>query len=409
MGTLRFPGLRPCEFYLPAPGTDLTKWAVVACDQFTSQPDYWARVERTVGEAPSALRLILPEVYLKEGRPAAPIAAAMERCLADGTLVPAVKDGFILTERTTASGTRLGLMAAVDLECYDYTSGGLLIRATEETVPERLPPRVRIRRAAPLELSHVLLLLDDPAHSVIEPLYALRGEALYDLELMEGGGHLRGWAVTDGRALRQLSDALCTLERAAGGFLYAVGDGNHSLATAKLFWEELKQTLSPADRAVHPARWALVELENLRDEAIRFRPIHRLVCGAALSELTDAFRAWCAGQQIALRPGPALRFVSAEGETGFSPDSDRLPVQLIQEFLDGWLDGHPQAELDYIHGEAALRALSAAPRRVGILLPEIEKASLFPGIRAGGCLPRKAFSMGEAEEKRYYMECRKIR
>lgn len=409
METLRFPGLRPCDMYLPAAGTDLTRWAVVACDQFTSQPDYWQRVERTVGSAPSTLRLILPEVYLKEGRSAAPIAAAMDRYLADGTLIKTVEDGFILTERTTASGTRIGLMAAVDLECYDYTTGKLLIRATEQTVPERLPPRVGIRRAASLELTHVLLLLDDPTRSVIEPLYTRRGKALYDFELMEKGGHLRGWAVADAEQKRQLSEALCALEAESGGFLYAVGDGNHSLATAKLCWEELKQTLTPAEAAVHPGRFALVELVNLHEEAILFRPIHRLVFGVALTELTGAFTRWCEEQSIPLRPGDTLRFVSAEGERGYDADSERLPIQLVQAFLDDWLGKHPDGGIDYIHGDEALRELASEPGRVGILLPEIDKHGLFPGIRAGGCLPRKAFSMGEAEEKRYYMECRKIK
>ena len=401
-----YPGLRPCQLYLPVPGTDLSKWAVVACDQFTSQPDYWARVETLVGDAPSTLRLILPEVYLREGRETAPIAGAMARYLADGTLRPAVENGFILTERTTASGTRLGLMAAVDLECYDYRRGDWLIRATEETVAERLPARVRIRQAAPLELSHVLLLIDDPQRTVIEPLRSRCDEPLYDLELMEGGGHLRGWAVTDdGR----LSEALCALEQKADGFLYAVGDGNHSLAAAKLWWETLKPTLSPAEAAVHPARWALVELVNLYDEAILFRPIHRLVFGCALEELAEAFRAYAEQHGAALRPGGALRFVAEGRELGFALESEQLPVKLAQDFLDDYLAQRPELHLDYIHGEAALRRLAAQPDRVGLLLPGIDKNSLFPGIRAGGCLPRKAFSMGEAEEKRYYMECRKIR
>lgn len=401
-----YPGLRPCQLYLPAPGIDLSKWAVVACDQFTSQPDYWARVEALVGDAPSTLRLILPEVYLREGRETAPIAGAMARYLADGTLRPAVENGFILTERTTASGTRLGLMAAVDLECYDYRRGTSLIRATEETVAERLPARVRIRQAAELELSHVLLLLDDPQRRVIEPLRGRCAEPLYDLELMEGGGHLRGWAVTDDG---QLSEALRALEQTADGFLYAVGDGNHSLAAAKLWWETLKPTLSPAEAAVHPARWALVELVNLYDEAILFRPIHRLVFGCALEELAEAFRAYAGQHGAALRPGGALRFVAEGRELSFSLDSEQLPVKLAQDFLDAYLAQRPALRLDYIHGEAALRRLAAQPDRVGLLLPGIDKNSLFPGIRAGGCLPRKAFSMGEAEEKRYYMECRKIR
>ena len=664
---MQFPGLKPDDIYLPARGVDLRRWAVVACDQYTSQPDYWQRVEAYVGEAPSTLHLVQPEIDLAHAEARIPaIHRAMREYLSNGTLVRAVHDGFTLTERATASGVRLGLVAAVDLEAYDFTPGsGAMIRATEGTIRERIPPRMRIREGAPLECPHVMLLLDDPAFTVIEPLYArLRETApLCDFELMENGGHLRVWGVQDDDALTPVSNALSALWEKADGLLYAVGDGNHSLATAKACWDALKTTLSPEARQTHPARYALAEIVNLHSPALTFEPIHRVLFGTDVHDLLQSYQqflsargmsltpaaspsdvpsgkqppaaaqpssairekqapsaspspaicekqsstdslpsfATCEKQSLAAayssfatceksataaspssticekqssanslsavisephptsadalsavvsepppasadafsavineplpasadafsavineplpasanalsavvseprpasadassavvsephpasanalsavvsephlasadafsavvsethsasadafsavvsethpapvtvpsraseldssavtRPGVAseardakptdgnhLTFISADAciDVRVENPSSPLPVAVLQPFLDDYLRTHPAARIDYVHGASAVRALCQSPHTTGILLPAIDKAALFPAVRQGGVLPRKTFSMGEADEKRYYMECRKI-
>ena len=277
-----YNALKTTDILLPREGVDLEKWAVVACDQFTAQPEYWEKARALVGDAPSALNLVLPEAWLGESDARIPaIHAAMDRCLADGTLASAVKDGFVLVERATSAGIRPGLVVALDLDAYDYRPGSQsLIRATEGTVLERVPPRAKVRRNAPLELPHVMMLIDDPADSVIGPLAAKKDalRPLYDFELMLGGGQLRGWAV-EGADTQGVFDAIDALLAGADGLLYAVGDGNHSLAAAKQCWEEVARTLTPEQRASHPARFALVELVNLACPALRFEPIHRALTG----------------------------------------------------------------------------------------------------------------------------------
>lgn len=403
------PGIQPTDIYLPAQGIDLAKWAVVACDQFTSQPDYWHKVEAVVGDAPSTLRLIQPEVFLEQGDNTEKVNATMQQYMQNGTLQRAVKDGFIVLERETPSGKRLGLMAALDLECYDFTTGTLLTRATEGTVADRLPPRVKIRQNAPLELPHVLVLIDDPDRTVIEPLVvAKQAETpLYDIELMQNGGHLRGWAVEDEVSKAALSEAVQTLHDKADGFLYAVGDGNHSLATAKICWENLKATLSPAEAENHPARYALVELENLHDEAILFEPIHRALFRVDANDLIEGFKAFVARRGITLVSGSEIVFVGHESYA-LKNANGMLPVAVLQNYLDEYLQTH-DATIDYIHGEQTVRDLCTASDSLGILLEGIPKDGFFDGIRAGGHFPRKTFSMGEANEKRYYVEARKIR
>lgn len=406
---MKFPGIQPADIYLPAKGVDLAKWAVVACDQFTSQPDYWHKVEDIVGKAPSTLRLIQPEVFLEQGDNTEKVNATMQQYLDEGTLRCAVKDGFIVLERETPSGKRLGLMVALDLECYDFTTGTLLTRATEGTVADRLPPRVKIRQNAPLELPHVLVLIDDPERTVIEPLVEAKrsGAPLYDIELMQDGGHLRGWAVEDEASKETLSEAMQALHDKADGFLYAVGDGNHSLATAKICWENVKATLSPAEAETHPARYALVELENLHDEAILFEAIHRVVFHVDPKDLIEGFKAYVEKQGMALASGSEIVFVGYEGYALVNANG-MLPIAVLQNYLDEYLQTH-EASIDYIHGEQTVRDLSAAPDSLGILLEGIPKDGFFDGIRAGGHFPRKTFSMGEANEKRYYVEARKIR
>ena len=356
--------IRIPDLLLPRAGVDLTKWAVVACDQFTSQPEYWDEAEALVGDAPSALRLIHPEARLlqrPDEDPAAAIHSAMRAYLESGVFAPARRQ-FVLTERTTQSGRRLGLMVLVDLAAYDYAPGSRpLIRPTEGTVESRLPARVRVRNGAALELPHLMLLADDPQRTLIEPLYACRGELepLYDFELMLGGGHLRGWAVDDERGVCAAMDNLPSL-RTDDPILFAVGDGNHSMAAARKCWLE-----HPTERN----RYMLAEVVNLYDESLRFEPIHRLLRGEDLDGI------W--------------RRASERGLT-----LDGGDVRQVQPFLDETLDAATQ--VDYIHGADALRRLSAQPGCRGIELKAIEKETLFPSLIGGKTLPRKAFSMGEA-------------
>lgn len=392
-------------------GVDLTKWAVIACDQFTSQPEYWAEVEREVGGAPSTLNMIYPEAWLGRGDERIPrIHQAMREALS-GALAPAT-DGFVLVARQVSTGVRLGLVATVDLEQYDYSPGSkALIRPTERTIPERIPPRLKIRLAAPLETPHVLLLVDDPGMTLLEPLYEARDalRPLYGFDLMLGGGHIEGWAVED-EALRPVHAALSELYEKCEGLLYAVGDGNHSLATAKASWEAVKQRLTPGQAADHPARYALVEIGNLFDPSLVFQPIHRAVFGASGADLTLDFIMWCRarGVNVAACDEESAQLYLLDAPVRLINAPEIPPVQLLQPFLDEWLSGHPEASVDYIHGEDALQGLRAKGA-VGIRLTAIDKYTLFPGVRNGGSLPLKSFSMGAARDKRYYLECRALR
>ena len=382
---------------------DMEKWAVIACDQFTSQPDYWQRVEQTVGQAHSALRLILPEAELEEASPERipGIHAAMRDYLERG-LFQVWEDAFVYVERQLLDGSiRRGLVGALDLEQYDYREDSrAAVRATERTVLERIPPRQKIREGAALELPHVLLLCDDPADGILAPLTATRESLpqLYDFSLMEGGGRIRGWLV-QGQAARETRARLAAYE-SVGGMRYAVGDGNHSLASAKACWEAKKKSL-PAE---HPARYALVELENLWDESQKIEPIHRILKGVDPQALLAQAR-----EKIGAETGHRLCWYSG-GQSGTLTLDARLgllPVGILQEFLDAYLATHP-GQIDYIHGEETLRHLARAPDSLGFLLPGIGKDQLFGGISADGVLPRKTFSMGHAQEKRYYLEAREI-
>lgn len=418
---LRAYGVMVPEILLPAPGIDQSKWAVVACDQFTAEPAYWERVQGLVGGAPSTYHMIFPEAYLG-GDAAARITSihrAMQMYLQQGTLVTALR-GFVLVERHTSTGNRLGLMVAVDLERYDFSPGARgLIRPTEGTIVDRIPPRVRIREGAPLEATHVMLLVDDPEHRLIAPLHAQRDalRALYDVPLMQGGGRVRGWAVDRPQDLIHVAQAL---EALSGGgteeLLFAVGDGNHSLATARQCWLNVRGTLSPAQREAHPARFALVEIVNLHDDALAFEPIHRVVFGAEPEQLRAAWAAYAQKRALGLEYAPPApdeqggAFVSMHGTLPWrlSNPRDALTVATVQDFLDAFIVEHPGVEIDYIHGEDAVRTLCAKERVSGCLLPPLDKARLFPAVRERGVLPRKTFSMGEANDKRYYLECRAI-
>lgn len=409
--------VHPGDLLLPNQTVDLTAWACVACDQYTSQPEYWGEAEALVGNRPSALRLILPEIFLNEAKARVPkIHAAMRAYLDNGIVTPQVKNGFVLVERETGEGTRLGLVALLDLESYDYRRGSLKpVRATEGTILERIPARLQIRRGAPLELSHVLLLVDDPARSVIEPLHGKRASLikLYDFPLMLGGGRLKGYAVTDPRELRSVADAFDALA-ARGGMLFAVGDGNHSLASAKAYWDELRQTLSSEAQANHPARFAMVEIENIHDEALVFSPIHRVLCGIGGDALLAGLKAYAAQKGWTLdAPAGGHRvtvvYKGKETELCIGGSGEPLAVGALQTFLDEWMPAHPGLRLDYVHGGDTARTLAMEPDTVAFLLPAMHKSELFPAVETLGVLPRKTFSMGEAHEKRYYMEARKIK
>lgn len=405
------------DVLLPKQRTDLSKWSVVACDQFSSEKRYWEEVREIVGEAPSTLRLILPECYLEEGDTESRVQAInseMNRVL-ENVLEP-VGEGFVLIDRKTAHApSRKGLVLAVDLEAYSFEAGAAsLIRPTEGTILKRLPPRMAIRRGATLDLPHILLLLDDPDRTVIEPLFAARKSfrKLYDFELMQGGGSIAGWHVPE-PAMGEVVTALENLAR--GGFLFAVGDGNHSLATAKSLWEERKAAGADAD---DPARWALVEVENIHDEGLHFHPIHRVLFGleteAFFTEMSKALDGWMevapAAPTARSEEGHVIGVVSEKGESRFvfNPKEERMTVEFFQEFLDGYLAKHPEVTIDYIHGEEAVRQMGTQPGNAGFYMPPLDKSVFFRRMVEVGPYPRKTFSIGEATEKRYYLESRKL-
>lgn len=401
------------DMWLPNKDVDLSKWSVVACDQYTSQPEYWKKVEGYVGDAPSTLNLVYPEVYLEEtSSRVETIHKYMKDYLQSNILMKRIEDGFVLVERKLAACTRLGLVGILDLEQYEYTpSKQSLVRATEGTVVSRIPPRVRIREGALLETPHVMLLIDDVKEEVIEPLFDKKDEfeMLYDVDLMIKGGELRGYAITGDAAVR-LNELLLKLQNNSNGFFLAVGDGNHSLATAKTCWNQIKRELSADELENHPARYALVELVNLHSSALQFEPIHRVLFNVDGLQLLSEFKNYLNNKNIRFIEGNDIRFIQQDKSIGLSLVDTKgvLPIDVLQSFLDSYIEINKQVTIDYVHGEEALVELSNKVGNCGILLNTINKDILFPAINAGGVLPRKTFSLGEAYEKRYYMECRKI-
>jgi len=423
---------------LPRPDIDLKKWAVVACDQYTSEPQYWREVEREVGDAPSSLHLIFPEVYL--GSADAPariqrIQQAMRSYLADGLLYE--REGAIYVERSIGKRIRRGLMLELDLEHYDFGAASTsLIRPTEGTMVERLAPRIEVRRGAELELPHVLVLIDDPGNTVIEPLGAAREtlHKLYESDLMFGGGRVAGYAVDAAaaarafQALHALGDPqqFARLHHVPPGtpvLLFAVGDGNHSLATAKSLWDSIKGSVGMN----HPSRYALVEVENIHDPALEFAPIHRLLFGVSTDvrqALAESFgsRLSCSdvpsaavmrervngvddSRHAAGLIGPGARFSVIE----ISSPPSTLAVGTLQAFIDRFMEQGGATYLDYVHGDDVLERLASSDTNVGIHLAPVSKANLLRMVVREGALPRKTFSMGEANEKRFYVEARRIR
>lgn len=432
-------GIQIPQVVLPKPGVDPQKWAVIACDQFTSEPEYWNEVEKIVGDSPSTLNLTFPEVHL-EGpggdERIQNIQAAMKKYMDEGILQP--HDGFVYVERETLHGkTRKGVMLCLDLERYDYNKGSSsLIRATEGTIVDRLPPRIKIREGAELEFPHILVLIDDPDHTVIEPLTAAKAkfEKLYDFETMLGSGHLAGYAVNADfenqvvEALRGLAKpetfaAKYDVSKDLPVLLFAMGDGNHSLATAKAIWEKIKAEVGMD----HPARYALVEIENVHDEALEFEPIHRVVFGLKKDIFTEMksffgenykYTPVANGAEMTQRvdsdvPGDKQLIGVVGGGQQFgvieiSKPSTNLAVGTIQAFLDPFVKNGGAEKIDYVHGEDVVERLSLQSGNVGFYLAGMHKNELFKTVILDGALPRKTFSMGEAKEKRFYMEARKI-
>ncbi|MBW2476487.1 MAG: DUF1015 domain-containing protein [Deltaproteobacteria bacterium] len=434
---------------LPKNGIDLQRWAVIACDQYTSEPEYWDDVETLTAGFPSTLKLIFPEVFLDAPNSEQRIASineTMDRYLADGTLV-AQDPGFILLDRKTShTPSRKGLIVALDLEQYDYRPGSkTLIRATEGTIVDRLPPRIRVRENASIELPHIMVLIDDPDQTVIEPLCAEPLPEVYDFELMKNSGRLHGWRVSEPRLIAQIVQALEKLadpqrckerygvlgEQGDNVMLYAMGDGNHSFATAKAIWEQRKQTAGGSrDVMEDPARYALVELVNLHDPGLEFEAIHRVLFNVDETDfLAHAERFFHQDRSLFrfewLESLAAAKAAAARAESGqhaipvvggrrhglMVVDKPKLTlvVATLQAFLDRYLSEHAEARIDYIHGESAVTRLGGGDGALGFYLPAISKHALFKTIVLDGALPRKTFSMGEADEKRFYLEARKIK
>ena len=385
---------------------DMGAWSVIACDQFTSEPEYWAAAEARAAEKPSTLSLMLPEAWLHTARADGAdgrIADTMRRYLAEGVF-QTVPDSFIYVERTLSDGrVRRGLVAALDLEQYDFTgTQRMSVRSTEGTVEERLPPRVNIRRSAALEMPHTLLLMDNRTDSVLSLAEKAKDtlEKVYDFDLMLGGGHIAGWRVS-GETKAAVQSALDALDNAAlqrekygdaaenGKLTFAVGDGNHSLAAAKRFWEEKRETLPENERETDPARFALVEIENIHEPSLDFEPIHRVIFDTD----TTAF---------------AAEFTAHRTEWEAEDKTLGERVAAAERFCRAYIAAHG-GYIDYIHGDDTACSLGEKPNCAAVLLPPVEKSGLFLSVLKNGALPKKSFSMGNARDKRYYLECRKIR
>lgn len=412
------------DILLPEKTIDMEKWSVIACDQFTSEPEYWEKVKATVAEHPSTLDMILPEVYLEHDdheKQLKTIESSMNKYLHEQVFAE-YKDAMIYVERTDSSGkVRSGIVGKIDLEQYDYRKKSTsFIRATEATVAERIPARVEIRKNAVVELPHVMLLVDDAGKHVIEPC-AFEKESLpllYDFDLMLGGGHLRGYLLGEKeqeriqKSLSFLADAKCFGDKYhvknRPVLLFAVGDGNHSLAAAKEYYEQLKAAYSDEDLSDHPARYALVEIVNLHSPALQFEAIHRIVTDVDVEDLLSKM-------SIALhikKEGKGQTFYTIykgkKKKCVIDRPTSKLTVGSLQRFLDSYL-AQNGGKIDYIHGEDVVEGLAKEKNSIGFILPDMGKGELFPTVIHDGALPRKTFSMGHAQDKRYYAECRKIR
>lgn len=442
-------GVKVPTILMPKEDVDISKWAVIACDQYTSQPEYWEEVKKLVDDNYSTLNLILPEVYLEDeeynvSENIKKIHANMREYLDKNILVPQ-KPGFIYAERLTESPvSRKGLVLAIDLEEYDYNLGSQsLVRPTEKTVIERIPPRVKIRENASIEFPHIMLLIDDPNEAIIEPIANMKDklEKVYDFDMMMDGGHISGYKIDDEAMLTKIIKGLEELAKPEVFnkkyeltsdkpiLLFAVGDGNHSLASAKAHWENVKKTLKEDQQADHPARFALVEVVNIHDKSLIIEPIHRELFSVDEKGFFDALTAYFngSGSEVNVEYHDKRTVMNIEsleteedmhkfsfmtkdksGVITIKQPKANIPVGTIQVFLDEYLKSNPKVKIDYIHGTDVINDLSSKDGNIGFILPPISKSDLFKTIVLDGVMPRKTFSMGEAQEKRYYIEGRKI-
>lgn len=403
---------------------DMTKWSVVACDQYTSEMDYWNEVEKIVGSSPSTLRITLPEIFLEDSdvnERINKINDTMKEYL-DEDLFYELKDSMIYLERTQADGrVREGLMGMVDLEDYSYEKGSqTLIRATEKTVIERIPPRLKVRENALLELPHIMILIDDEKKKIIEDLKneVTDSDVVYDFDLMENGGHIKGYKLNNDSMTKveEGLEALCDKEyfekkynvKDKGILLFAMGDGNHSLATAKANYENVKKTMTPDEYLNHPSRYALVELVNLHSEALEFEPIHRVIFDTDVNKLIEELYKYYDINEEGNGQYFELVTKDIDKKLYISNPKSNIAVGSIQMFLDEYLKDN-KGKLDYIHEDETTKNMGMEENNVAILFEAMPKEELFRTVILDGALPRKTFSMGHSYDKRYYLEARKIK
>lgn len=425
-------GVDVSDILLPKKEIDYGRWAVVACDQFTSQKDYWQSVELMTADHPSTYDLIFPECYLEDDDRQERIARIEQsmKDYMDAGIFDTYRECTILVERSTSSGTRYGLMLAIDLEKYSYAPDSRsLVRATEGTILSRIPPRKEIRRNAMLELPHIMVLISDMKRLVIEPLVARRAElrCIYDTELMKGGGHVRGYLVDRNEDLERMVEGLEALYRSldhSNPLMYAMGDGNHSLATARSLYEDLKKEIGTEAALEHPSRYALVEIENIFDPALCFEAIHRVFFNTPVRLFDETLGKIC--DSVMVETVPSLdemrrRIDDADGSIAFGVIAEgrhmvyhvtshrfALGASVIQSCIDT-LTAAGGTSVDYIHGADVTQRIANEGENIGIIMSDISKETFFDDIIRDGAFPRKTFSIGHAEEKRYYMEARRIR
>ena len=406
---------RPADILLPE-NIDMHAWSVVACDQFTSEPEYWAKVYELVGDKPSALRLILPEAELGVKDPeieSEKIYATMSSYLASGVFKK-LDNSYVYLERTLNSGVmRRGIVGMIDLESYDWKEGSVTaIRATEHTVEDRLPPRVKVREKACLEMPHIMIFIDDPDNYVFESV--VKGDALYDFELMQNGGHISGWEIADNAKLDEAFNKLTCEEELIKKYgntenpiVFAVGDGNHSIAAAKKFWNSIKDEIPESEWENCPARYALAEIVNIHDASITFEPIHRVLFDTDNAEFIDSAKAYFAEFS---GEGREVCFIAGEREEVLN--IGKLTIGQLIDMCDAFCRDYIEkfgGTVDYIHGYSECVGMASASSCAGIQLPKMEKSELFTSVYSSGPFPKKSFSIGHGPDKRYYLECRAIK
>lgn len=423
--------LNPADIMLPKKDIDLSKWAVVACDQYTSNKEYWQRVKDTISDSPSTLNLIYPEAYLEDGNEEEVISKINKNMskYVKNEIFNNYNSCFVLIKRTVNGASRLGLIGTLDLESYDYSSDSTsLIRATEGTILSRIPPRKKIRKNAPLELPHIMVLVDDKDRTLIEPFTQdlSKLKKIYDTPLMENGGEIQGYLINEESQFEQIASSLEGLYNKldpSNPLLFAMGDGNHSLATAKSCWEDIKKNLSQDEIKNHPARFALVEIENIHDKGLEFEPIHRVLFDMNKDDFEQLLIKHCSSftaTQINDKEELKKSIEAIEGQTfGFVTKKDgmllyklddpegSIAAGTIQLILDEMVE-NKIGTLDYIHGFNDTIELGTQNNNIAILMPEVSKETFFNAIIIDKALPRKTFSMGEANEKRFYLEARSL-